>query len=276
MRNDKARPAVRRLRKATEKPPMNETLRVHAEKAMARHAKRHVNPGVDVHVEKVAKDGYVLASPHSDHDAWVAMICDAFGTRSEATAKVFAHQLTKLCSQNWHPPENPDDPEARGEWCPDETELNTILNFVAGVKPRNEMQAALAAQMCAVHMMTMRASEEAINRGMLDSRTAAIAGKLARTFVMQMDALGRAKGRKTTRQHIRVSYEKHEHKHVHVDRGDGDFGGQPREARGTRELAERPALPRPEQVGAVVRFPGGEGEEGLPAPRRGKSGRAKG
>jgi hypothetical protein len=108
---------------------MPEVLKPLAEKAKARHRKRHANSGVVVEVEKSSRDSYVLASPHDDHGAWVAMLCDALGTRSEATAKVFAHQLTKLCSQNWHPA---DGEEQGGEWCPDETELNLILNFIAG------------------------------------------------------------------------------------------------------------------------------------------------
>ncbi len=121
-----------------------------AEKARERHRKRHANPGVAVEVEKVTPAAYRLASPHSDTEAWQAMVCDALGTRSEATALTFLYQLTELCDRDWHP----DDEAGGGEWVPDECELNMILNMVASIKPRNEMEAALAAQMVAVHLMT--------------------------------------------------------------------------------------------------------------------------
>ena len=251
---------------------MPDNLKPHVEKARARHERRHASPGVEVAVERVT-GAYTLSSPHSDQDAWEVMVFDAIGTRSKATATVFLTQLTELCSKAWHP----DEGEGGGEWYPDADELNMILNIVASVRPRNEMEAALAAQMVAVHLMTMKASTAALEGwSMIDPRTAAIAGKLARTFVMQMDALARAKGKKTTRQTIKVSHEKHvhHHQHVHVDRGASDLGGQPHEARGASEPAERPALPCPEQVGEVVRFPGSEREEGLPPPRRDKPGRA--
>lgn len=144
---------LRRLRKAAQKPPMPANLEPIAAKARERHKKRHANPGVAI--EKVTVHGYRLASPHSDTEAWQAMVCDALGTRSEATALQFLFQLTQLCEQVWHP----DDETGGGEWVPDECELNMILNMVSSIKPRNEMEAALAAQMVAVHLMTMSVAE---------------------------------------------------------------------------------------------------------------------
>ena len=44
---------------------------------------------------------------------------------------------------------------------------------------------------------------------------------------MQTEALAKLQGRKTSRQKITVSYEKHEHKHIHIDRGEEENGGQP-------------------------------------------------
>ena len=107
-----------------------------AEEARERHKKRHANPGIAIEVEKVTEYAYRLASPHSDTEAWQAMVCDALGTRSEATALTFLYQLTNLCQQDWHP----DGEEGGGEWVPDECELNMILNMVSGIRPKNEMQ----------------------------------------------------------------------------------------------------------------------------------------
>ncbi len=94
---------LRRMRKAAQKPPLPAHLEPLAEKARERHRNRHANPGVAIEVEKVTENGYRLASPHSDTEAWQAMVCDALGTRSEATALTFLYQLTQLCQQDWHP-----------------------------------------------------------------------------------------------------------------------------------------------------------------------------
>lgn len=277
----KAVPAVKRRRKGADKPAMPAALEPIAAKAKARHRKRHANPGVVIEVEKLSTDAYVIASPHRDHDSWLAMLCEALGTRSEATAKVFAHQLTKLCSQNWHP-----EPDGGGEWCPDETELNMILNFVAGVKPRNEMQAALAAQMCAIHMLTMKAAGVALEGySFLDPRTTAITGKLAKTFALQMDTMAKLQGKKTTRQKITVKYERHEHQHVHFEGGGPENGGRALEPCDSRNSGNKqagpdegcPALPGPDAPGVVVPMPRQQGQEALPHTWRGKRlGRSEG
>ncbi len=200
-------------------------------------------------MEKISALGFKLASPHSDTDAWQAMVCDALGTRSEATALTFLHHLVRLCDQHWHP----DDEAGGGEWVPDECQLNMILNMVAGIKPKNEMQAALAAQMVAVHMMTMAVSERCLRTyGCADPHLLSAASKLARTFAIQTEALGKMQGRKTSRQKITVKHEhhQHEHQHVHMHRGKTEIGSQPH-AKGAdasfatllRDNAPAPAVP---------------------------------
>jgi len=238
---------LRRLRKAASKPPMPASIAAQAEKARARHLKRHANPGVAVEVEKVTEYGYRMAAPHSDTDAWQAMVCDALGTRSEATALTFLNHLVQLCDLNWHP----DDKDGGGEWVPDECQLNLILNMVAGIKPRNEMQAALAAQMVAVHLMAMRVAERCLKTTLCaDHRLLSAASKLARTFAMQTEALAKLQGRRTSRQKITVSYEHHQHQHVHMHRGEEENEGQPHAKDGNapiatmlRDNAATPAVP---------------------------------
>ena len=103
-----------------------------------------------------------------------------------------------------------------------------ILNMVAGIKPKNEMQAALAAQMVAVHMMMMSVSERCLRTyGCAEPRLLLAASKLARTFAIQTEALGKMQGRKTTRQKITVTHEHHQHQHVHMHRGESEIGSQP-------------------------------------------------
>lgn len=261
---------LRRLRKASQKPPMPANLEPIAEDARKRHRKRHANPGVAIEVEKVTELGYRLTSPHNDTEAWQAMVCDALGTRSEATALTFLYQLTKLCEQNRHP----DDEVGGGEWVPDECELNMILNIVSGIKPKNEMQAALAAQMVVVHMMIMKVGERCLRvYGCADPHLVAAASKLARTFAIQTEALAKLQGRKTSRQKITVSYEKHEHKHVHMHRGEDENGGQPHAQEGDAPIT---ALLSQDTALDTLPSASSEGKAGVPDARRQKPRRAKG
>ena len=210
-------------RKAGAKPAMAKALEPIASQAKARLRRRHANPGVAVELEK-GEEGYRVASPHRDHEAWEAMVCDALGTRSIATAKTFVHSLVQLCSQTFQAAE-----DGAGEWCPDETKLNMVLNIATSIKPRNEMEAALAAQMTAVHMMTMKTAAQALEGWGTDPRSAALAAKLARTFTLQWEALMRHRGRRrTVRQSITVSHEKHihHHQHVHIKGGGAENGGK--------------------------------------------------
>ena len=261
---------LRLLRKSCEKPPMPQSLERQADEARRRHEARHANPGVAIDVEKIAGATYRLASPHSDTEAWQAMVCDALGTRSEATAATFLYQLAQLCEQNWHR----GDEAGGGQWVPDEGELNMILNIVTGIKPRNEMQAALAAQMFAVHLMTMKVAEKCLKTPQhIDGQLAAVAGKLARTFVMQTEALAKLQGRKISRQRITVSYEKHEHRHVHMHRGQEENGAQPHAKDGDASVA---TLLSQDAPGNTLSRTGREGKACLSNARRKKSGSANG
>lgn len=191
-----------RRRKVQKMPAMLEPW---AEKAKARMEKRPASPGVMMEPRGDLGD-FEPASPHDNDEVWSLQIHDAFGTRSPSTVAVFMEQLRALCGQSWN--------DERKAWHPSETELNAALNFINSVQPRNEAEAALAAQMLAVHFMTMRVSASALNTG--DARTASIAAKLARTYAMQMDTLQQARGkRRSTRQHITVRHEKHIHTHQH-------------------------------------------------------------
>jgi hypothetical protein len=207
------------------------------------------------------------------------MVCDALGTRSVSTAKTFVHSLAQLCSQNFHPSGVEGE---YGEWAPNELELNMVLNICTSIKPRNEMEAALAAQMTAVHLATMTMAARAMAANGADDRAAALLAKLARTFTLQWEGLMRSRGkRRTTRQNIVVTQEKHVHHHQHVrlDRREEEIGGQPCEpsdddtAGNIRSTAlveheGRSALPGANSSGIVVSMPSQEGQAPVPITRR--------
>ena len=131
--------------------------------------------------------------------------------------------------------------------------------------PPYEMEAALAAQMVAIHLLTMKVTARAIKYD-YDTRTAATAGKLARTFTLQMETLQKLRGRKrTARQSITVRKELHQH--VHYYRGEGESEEQPHEPHATI-VDQCTALPSPEPGGESVQVPGNEREGAMPIARR--------
>jgi len=233
---------TRRGRKAV---PVPHDLRASKETTRRRVASRPQSPGVMLEPSEV--QGYVYTSPHDDMSVWELQICDAFGSRGMPSALAFLDQLTGLCRVGY----DVDDEQ----WKPSETELNFALAFVNNIRPRNQMEAALAAQMVAVHLMQMRVSAQALTaNSYVDPRDAAVAGKLARTFAIQMDAFGRMRGRGTSRQSIRVRKDNHVHYHVHG--GAQGSGAEPRAARAIIEAssfpAEGSALPGQDETGTVM------------------------
>jgi hypothetical protein len=92
----------------------------------------------------------------------------------------------------------------------DERALNFMLSVVKGVKPKDQMEAMLAAQMAAVHMATMtfaRRLAHVQNIPQQDSAERAF-NKLARTFSAQVEALKRYRTggeQRVTVEHVTVN-----------------------------------------------------------------------
>jgi hypothetical protein len=88
--------------------------------------------------------------------------------------------------------------------------LNFILSLVKGVKPKDQVEAMLAAQMAAVHIATMtfaRRLAHVENIAQQDSAERAF-NKLARTFAAQVEALKRYRTggeQKVTVEHVTVN-----------------------------------------------------------------------
>lgn len=80
---------------------------------------------------------------------------------------------------------------------PDEVNLNFMISMMKSIKPRDCVEAMLAAQMVSVHVMAMRCSQQVGSTGdLVQQDTAARAlGRLARTFPAQIEALSRYRSR---------------------------------------------------------------------------------
>ncbi len=237
-----------------DKPDVPPVQRAAIDKARRRHHARPVNPGVLVEPNEA---GYHLAAPHRDREAWEVQILDAFGTRSQSVGMVFLDQLAALCR-----PAIRDD----GQWSPNEVDLNAMLAMVTGARPRNEIEAALAAQMAATHVLTSRVfAEAALVDGWVNPEKAMLAAKLAGTFAKQVDTMNRLKGR-TGKQSIKVKYERHNHQHVHMQPGGAseilDQARAPAalQCRNHSAALERAPLPGEDQIRRSVSGSRGEGE----------------
>lgn len=253
----KAKRPRRRIRTKPDPLPAVEQDR---QRAVERMEQRPASPGVML--EARDDGGLTITSPHSDLALWELQLGDAFGTRSQSVVRTFLRDLKRLCSQDWD--------EANGLWKANETELNAALAMVADVRPETTIEAALAAQMVAVHWMQMRLTKQALNNGgMVMERDAALASKLARTFVMQMEALRLAKGgNKSTHQTFTIQRETHDHRHIHYHQESQENDGQPDAPNyGTGTVPKRAALPGANEAGEVVPFASGLRQARLPDAR---------
>jgi hypothetical protein len=85
-----------------------------------------------------------------------------------------------------------------------------MLSVIKGIKPKDQVEALLAAQMAAVHEATMTFARRLAHVDTLPQQDSAerAFNKLARTFVTQMEALKRYRTgceQKVTVQHVSVS-----------------------------------------------------------------------
>jgi hypothetical protein len=92
----------------------------------------------------------------------------------------------------------------------DKAGLNFMLSVIKGIKPKDQLEAMLAAQMAAVHMATMTFAQRLNHVETIQQQDSAerALNKLARTFSTQMEALKRYRTggeQKVTVQHVSVN-----------------------------------------------------------------------
>jgi len=139
--------------------------------------------------------GHALTPDHPDLVVACGLLAEAFGTASDDFARGLLRQLVNAVP---------------GADQPDLGQINFIVSVVQGIKPRDQTEAMLAAQMAAVHIAIMTFAHRLArvkNIPQQDSAERAF-NKLARTFATQMEALKRYRTggeRKVTVQHVSVS-----------------------------------------------------------------------
>jgi hypothetical protein len=145
---------------------------------------------------KVSKRGDVhsVGTDHPDNTIGHVLLMEALGTTDRNFLNGFLEQLLNTSSQG-------------GEAS--EEKVNFMLSVIKGVKPRDQIEAMLAAQMAAVHVSTMTFARRLAHVENIPQQDSAERGfnKLARTFALQMEALKRYRTggeQKVTVQHVTV------------------------------------------------------------------------
>jgi hypothetical protein len=250
---------------------MPKSLRPLADKAIARHMKRPLPPKINVEGEVGCE--YTFSSPYAkeDGEAWEALLFQAFGTRRITVAQYFIGALVGLVKGVW---------DAEGhKWRPSQDEFDAIVAMVNSMQPRNEAQAAYAAQLCALHLSAMRLAKHTTTHH-ADPRTVRALTKTVRAYGDGLVTLQRLQGRsRTVKQSIKSESHKHVHQHIHYHGGGAENGSQPHgasegtghnQSAGTRLIEARATVPGEKPRGEVVRLPCREGQEGLPVARGSK------
>ncbi|WP_460449609.1 hypothetical protein [Alsobacter sp. SYSU BS001988] len=173
-------------------------------------------------------DGRPIIRPiHDDEEGWMTVARRAFGTVSDS----FVRTQIRFVSRGLRT-------GMLGE-STDAVEMNAALALIAGIQPKDELEAALATQMAVTHVVAMRLLGRT---GVTDptlphfAATGVVATKFLRAFSGQVEAL--AKLRRPAVQTVRVE-------RVTVEAGGQAVVGlvnnqSSRRRRGAQKLARRP------------------------------------
>jgi hypothetical protein len=181
----------------------------------------------------------------------------AFGTSEAAFANLMLYGILNAACEGGS--ENP----------PSEQDINQALAAVTGIGARDEIEGMLATQMVAMHVAAMTVLRRLKGSETIPQQNSNgnLAVKLLRTFVAQIEALQRHRGK--GEQKVTV-----EHVHVHaggqaivgdVNSGGGGAEKSEERARAPRELTHEPGTPMrsPDPQREAVPIPGGSRKDAV-------------
>ncbi len=156
---------------------------------LGKHAKRlaAAAPAPRLKVDTESKE---IALDHPDEVIGGDLLAEALGTADADFANGIMNQLVRVCGQDFN-------------------DMNFLLAVIKGMKPTDQTETMLLAQMGVIHMATMRYARQLQNIETLQQQDSAerTFNKLARTFISQMEALKRYRTggeQKVTVQHVSV------------------------------------------------------------------------
>jgi hypothetical protein len=146
---------------------------------------------------KFSRQGDVLnvGPDHPDNAIGRVLLMEALGTTDQEFTSGLLKQLVDASYEGGRP---------------DEDKVNFMLSVIKGIKPRDQTEAMIAAQMAAVHVSAMALARRLANVESIPQQDSAerAFNKLTRTFATQMEALKRYRTggeQKVTVQHVTVS-----------------------------------------------------------------------
>lgn len=200
----------------------------------------------------------------ADKERWWAMFFAMLGTRQAAVVDMFFRQLMALVPDVWD--------EGRKEWVADIEQTRAMFGLIQAMKPKDVAQAALAAQLVALHLNNMKLAAGISSYSMGDARTAATMARVTRAYADGLLALQKLQGKvRKSKQTIRVETHNHHQQHIHYETGGGpDFGGRAdaTNAAARGEIIECAALPGSNKARPALPLAGSKGQARLPDARR--------
>ena len=167
--------------------------------------RRRASP-VRIRLKGIQGNVATFGSPGPKDEVWLRQLQAAFGTVSDAFVEMSLHQLVYAARLTGG--------------GPSEMAINGAIAMIAAANPANEIEAALAVQMAATHMVAMAVMARIGGAGGGPQRLPGLASataKLLRAYCTQIETFRRLRG--GGEQNIRV-----EHVHVH-DGGQAIVGG---------------------------------------------------
>jgi hypothetical protein len=134
-----------------------------------------------------------IAIAHADTDAALMLLAEALGTADDDFLNGLICQLVTTNSRD-------------GKI--NKIAFDLMVSVIKGIKPKDQLESMLAAQMAAVHQVTMMLAGRLNRTERTDPLDIAAFNKFARTFATQLEALKRYRTggeQKVTVQHVSVS-----------------------------------------------------------------------
>jgi len=169
----------------------------HEERLLGQHEDKKAKQPPKLRVNKGPGLYFAIVPDHADEKIGTVATMQSIGTNDPGFFNAIAGQLSNLTAK---------------DGSVDERRLASAFALVQAVEPTNGIEGMLAAQMCAVHMESMKMAARLARTESQEMADIALPAfnKLVRTFVMQVEALKRL--RSTGEQIVR-------HQYVHVSDG---------------------------------------------------------
>jgi len=169
----------------------------HEERLLGQHEDKKAKQPPKLRVSKGPGRYFAIVPDHADEKIGTVATMQSIGTNDPDFFNAISGELVNLIAK---------------DGSVDERRLASAFALVQAVEPANGVEGMLAAQMCAVHMESMKMAARLARTESQEMADIALPAfnKLARTFVMQVEALKRL--RSTGEQIVR-------HQYVHVSDG---------------------------------------------------------